>query len=387
MVSLPGLCDKSRPRLASTAPLALNASIAPPCKRGTPGSPVRTLLARVHFLFPLNASTAMNISRLEQHVCPHCRSNGLVVKDANGSTAAQIESGTIECLTCGTTYPIIRGLPRFVPATNYAESFGFQWNRHARTQLDSYSGLPISGDRLWSAIGGKQDLTGQHVLEAGSGAGRFTEVLASSGADVVTFDYSSAVEANARNQAPSPHLHLFQGDIFNIPLVEGSFDKVVCLGVLQHTPDPHAAFRSLARYVRPGGQLVVDAYTRNFAALLQWKYVLRPITRRMRKERLYRIVELVTPPLVPIAKLLRRGAGRLGARLMPIIEYSDLGLPAELNVQWAILDTFDMYSPAHDHPQSLETVARWYQEATFEDIHVRRGQNGVVGSGRLPVPH
>jgi SAM-dependent methyltransferase len=327
----------------------------------------------------------MNPSSLEQHRCPACRSNQLVLSGEKGSAPDQIESGTIECRGCGTSYPIVHGLPRFVPSSNYAESFGFQWNRHARTQLDSHSGLPISHDRLWTAIGSKADLRGQRVLEAGSGAGRFTEVLASSGADVVTFDYSSAVDANARNQASNPRLHFFQGDIFNIPLAEASFDKVVCLGVVQHTPDPRAAFQSLARYVRPGGQLVIDAYTRDFAALLQWKYLLRPITRRMRKETLYRIVETVTPPLVPVAKLLRRIAGRLGARLVPIVEYSHLGLPKELNVQWAILDTFDMYSPAHDHPQSLKTVTSWFNEAGFEDIHVRPGLNGVVGSGRRPA--
>lgn len=327
----------------------------------------------------------MHLSRLASHVCPACRSHHLVIKNSEGASPGQIESGTIECRACDQSYPVVRGVPRFVRASNYAESFGFQWNRHARTQLDSYSGLPISHDRLWKALGGKVDLYGQKVLEAGSGAGRFTEVLAASGADVVTFDYSSAVDANVLNQAPSSRLHFFQGDIFNIPLTERTFDKVVCLGVLQHTPDPHAAFRSLAKYVQPGGQLVIDAYTRDFAALLQWKYLLRQITRRMRKETLYRLIEVVTPPLVPVARLLRRLGGRFGARFVPIVEYSHLGLSPQLNVQWAILDTFDMYSPAHDHPQSLESVTRWFKEAGFEDVHVRPGLNGVVGSGRRPA--
>lgn len=327
----------------------------------------------------------MNPNRLGQHVCPKCRSNSLVLRNVEAGASDQVESGTIECRVCGKTYPIVHGLPRFVPEFNYADSFGFQWNIHARTQLDSHSGLPISHDRLWAALGGKADLHGQRVLEAGSGAGRFTEVLAASGADLVTFDYSSAVDANASNQAQSPRLHFFQGDIFNIPLEEGSFDKVLCLGVIQHTPDPEAAFNSLAKYVRPGGQLVIDSYARNIYSLLSWKYWLRPITMRMRKETLYRLIEKVTPPLVPVARLLRSIGGRVGARLMPIVEYSHLGLNSELNVQWAILDTFDMYSPAHDHPQTLKTVKSWFEAQGFEDINVRRGLNGIVGSGRRSV--
>jgi SAM-dependent methyltransferase len=325
----------------------------------------------------------MKLELLERLSCP--KTGKRLTLESSTPTAGEIENGWLVSGDGQHRYPIRDGIPRFVPVSNYAESFGFQWNLHARTQLDSHSGLPISHDRLWTAIGGKTDLHGQRVLEAGSGASRFTEVLLASGADLVTFDYSTAVDANVRNQASSPRLHFFQGDIFNIPLAEATFDKVVCLGVLQHTPDPQAGFRSLAKYVRPGGQLVIDVYTRNFAALLQWKYLLRPITRRMRKESLYRLIEVVTPPLVPLARLLRKVAGRLGARLVPIVEYSHLGLSRELNVQWAILDTFDMYSPAHDHPQSLPSVTRWFQQAGFNDIHVRRGLNGVIGSGRRPM--
>jgi 2-polyprenyl-3-methyl-5-hydroxy-6-metoxy-1,4-benzoquinol methylase/uncharacterized protein YbaR (Trm112 family) len=326
----------------------------------------------------------MLLSRLNDYVCPACRSSGLALASATTATDGVVKDGTIRCESCGATFPIVTGIPRFVPVSNYAESFGFQWNIHSRTQLDSHSGMPISHDRLWAALGGKEDLRGQRVLEAGSGAGRFTEILAASGAEVFTFDYSSAVDANARNHETSTNVHFFQGDIFNVPLTEASFDKVICLGVLQHTPDPQAAFRSLTKFVKTGGLLVVDVYRRDLAALLQWKYLLRPITRRMPKETLYRLIATITPPLVPLAKRLRRIAGRTGARLVPIVEYSHLGLPPALNVQWAVLDTFDMYSPAHDHPQSLDAVNHWFQDAGFEDIRVRRGPNGVVGSGRRP---
>lgn len=323
------------------------------------------------------------------HCCPSCRAADLELTVTDASTANDIVEGSFQCAGCQSVFQIKNGLPRFVPASNYAESFGFQWNLHAQTQLDSHSGLPISHDRLWTAVGGRADLSGQQVLEAGSGAGRFTEVLVASGASVVSFDYSTAVDANAKTQKTKmpPNLHLFQGDIFNIPLHEASFDKVICLGVIQHTPDPERAFRSLARYVRPGGQLVIDIYAGNAVAWLHWKYLLRPITRRLRKETLYRLIEVITPPLVPVARFLRRIAGRAGARLLPIIEYSHLGLAPELNVQWAILDTFDMYSPAHDHPQTLESVTRWFNREGFIEVDVRRGLNGIVGSARLPVAH
>jgi SAM-dependent methyltransferase len=323
----------------------------------------------------------VNPRGLEHHVCPACRGGGLILHPDQAGEAGDVLEGHIACPGCGAGFPLTRGIPRFAPPHNYADTFGFQWNAHARTQLDSYSGLPISRRRLFDVTGWEPDLRGQRVLEAGSGAGRFTEILVETGATVLSFDYSSAVDANLANNGGARNLQLFQADILRVPLPEASFDKVVCLGVLQHTPEPEASFRSLARYVRPGGELVVDVYSRHLVSLLQWKYALRPLVRRLPREVLYRLVGRVTPPLIPVARLARRIGGRAGARLVPIVEYSHLGLPDRLNREWAVLDTFDMYSPVHDHPQSLASVRQWYEETGFVKVEVRYGPNGVVGRG------
>jgi len=327
----------------------------------------------------------MNRADTEHYRCTACGEHFRVEDDFGPGRNDDMVEGMLVCCSCGAQYPVTKGIPRFVPAENYASSFGYQWNIHRRTQLDSYTGQPISWKRLFSVSGWSSCLQGQVILEAGSGAGRFTEVLLRTGAEVFSFDYSNAVEANVSNNGEQPNLHLFQGDIFNIPFSEGSFDKVICLGVLQHTPDPEKAFKKLAKCVKPGGELVIDVYGVTLFSYLHWKYALRPLTKRMNKERLYRSVMAITPHLIPLAAVLRRFAGRAGARLVPIAEYSHLGLPREVNKQWAILDAFDMYSPAHDHPQRMATVKRWFTTAGFRDVVVRRGPNGIVGKGRKPL--
>jgi hypothetical protein len=50
-----------------------------------------------------------------------------------------------------------------------------------------------------------------------------------------------------------------------------------------------------------------------------------------------------------------------------------------------VLDTFDMYSPAYDLPQSAHTVRSWFAAAGFERVEVFDGLNGVVGRGRRPA--
>ena len=288
----------------------------------------------------------------------------------------------LRCTKCDSRYPIENGVPRFVSGNSYVESFSYQWNTHRKTQLDSFTGLPITRNRFFAVTNWPKRMEGLTILEAGSGAGRFTEVLLSTGAEVISFDYSSAVDANRMNNGYSPKLHLFRGDIYDIPLERNSFDRVICLGVLQHTPNPERAFRCLAQHVKPGGELVIDVYAKKFTALLHWKYLLRPLTRRMNKKILYKVIKAVVPALLPVSILSRRLMGKIGARLLPIVEYSHLGLSYEMNKQWAILDTFDMYSPRYDTPQNIESVEKWFRDADFSDVTVEYGPNGIVGRGR-----
>lgn len=264
---------------------------------------------------------------------------------------------------------------------DYTDTFGFQWNIHRKTQLDSHTGIGYARRRLFSGTGWPERMEGQLILEAGSGAGLFTEILCTTGAEVWSFDDSSAVEANRANNGHNANLKLFRANIYDIDF-PGRFDKVFCFGVLQHTPDPKAAFMSLARQVKPGGELAVDFYAFRLTGLLHWKYILRPITKRMRKETLYSVVSAVVPKLMPLATFLHRVAGRAGTRLLPISDCFVFGLRSKEDLEaWTILNTFDALSPTYDKPQSIRKVTEWFKEAGFS-CRVRRGYNGIVGVGR-----
>ncbi len=278
---------------------------------------------------------------------------------------------------------IKENIPRFVPETNYSDSFGFQWNKFRKTQLDSYSKINISEARLNKATKfDNKEFDGDLVLEAGSGAGRFTEILVKKNIKVFSFDYSSAVDANYLNNGSANNLRLFQGDIFNIPFQNCSFDHVICLGVLQHTPNPKLAFESLKSKVKRGGRIYIDCYALKWHHYFQWKYLFRPITRKLNPVVLFKSISLITPFFIPLVKIAKKIFGQAGSRLFPIVEFSHLGLSKDLNRDWAILDTFDMYSPQHDHPQSIKQVASWFDEEEFEDIEVFYGDNGVVARAK-----
>jgi SAM-dependent methyltransferase len=323
---------------------------------------------------------------LEKHIvhlcCPSCRS-GLKIVD--GDAVGAIAEGTLECEGCGSIYPIVRSVPRFVPEENYAASFGLEWTAHARTQYDTTSGRAMSKQRFFEETRWPDDLRGQLVIEPGSGSGRFTEVAASTGAMVLSLDMSVAVDANYATNGRSENVLIVQGDITQMPFPYDYADRLFCFGVLQHTPDPRRAFLSLPRHLRPGGSLVADVYVKSFGRyVLGTKYWVRPLTRRLPPKRLYRLVRRYVDLMWPAARVIRR-IPRTGPTVnwrLLVADYSrELGKGGEVDdavlKDWAYLDTFDMLSPQFDQPQTRGAVRRWCGEANLNDVEVVFGYNGI----------
>ena len=291
-------------------------------------------------------------------------------------TSPDPESGWLVTEDGQHRHEIRGGIPRFVPASNYADNFGMQWNHFARTQLDSHSGHAISAERFWGATGWlASDMAGKWVLDIGCGAGRFAEIALSSGANVVALDYSSAVDACLANLRQHPRLHVVQGDAFALPFSPGSFDFVYSLGVLQHTPDPQRAFASLPPMLAPGGRISVDYYERSLGALLHPKYLLRPVTKRMPKPVLFSALEALVPVLLPLSRMAGRVPllGRGLQRMLPVAnDEGTLPLtPTQLR-EWSLLDTFDWLAPEYDNPQSEATARQWMVQAGLAQIEVLR---------------
>jgi len=271
-------------------------------------------------------------------------------------------------------YPIVGGVPRFVPLSNYADNFGMQWNHFAKTQLDSHSGTSISAERFWNATGWSPiDMRDKWVLDVGCGSGRFAEIALSSGAKVVALDYSSAVDACLANLKHHPNLHVVQANIYSLPFAPESFSFVYSLGVLQHTPDVAKAFFALPPMVREGGHLCTDFYWKRLRTMLNAKYLFRPFTKRMNQAKLFTFLQRYISALLTLSQALGNVPfiGRGLKRIVPVADYTGrYPLSDHQLKEWALLDTFDMLAPTYDNPQSAQTVQRWFEEAGLLDIEV-----------------
>jgi 2-polyprenyl-3-methyl-5-hydroxy-6-metoxy-1,4-benzoquinol methylase len=331
----------------------------------------------------------MNLKSVEWLRCIRCgaplRAESASPAEKNGAIA----EGQLACTSCGNEFPIVRSIARFVPSEGYAHSFGYQWNTFDKTQLDSHMGNDLSRERFYATTQWPQKMDGQVILEAGCGMGRFTQIALETGAELFSFDLSNAVEANLRNNGDSCRVNIVQASIYEIPLRKEAFDKVFCMGVLQHCPDVRAAFMSLVPFLRPGGEIVIDVYHKHTGLFPPLKYWARPFLTWMGPQGVHKFLSLVIPPAFYLKKALYKVplVGKTVGNLIPIGPVSHaprLIFTDEELVQVKILSALDMFSPVHDHPQTIETVRQWFSDAGLVDVYIGTGFNGINARGRKP---
>jgi SAM-dependent methyltransferase len=295
-------------------------------------------------------------------------------------------------LTCekGCEYPVRLGILRFVPSSNYSEAFGIQWKRYRKTQLDSYTGLPLSENRLRRCLGEElwETLEGKQVLELGCGAGRFTEILLKRGALVTAIDLSDAVEANQENCPQDEKHRISQADIMALPFKSQQFDVVLCLGVIQHTPSSEQAIAASYEQVKPNGWLVIDHYRPSLAYFSRTAPIFRFFLKRMPPEKSFAFTKKMTDLLLPLHKKVRnfRLAQTFLSRISPlVVYYHGLPLNDELQEEWALLDTHDSLTDYYKRFRTKRQITTELEKLGLTGIWCEYGGNGVEARGRRPA--
>ncbi len=277
------------------------------------------------------------------------------------------------------TFPIVRGVPRFVGGdTSVVDNFGTQWNLYKHIQIDRIAGHTLSETRLMSDTGWTEEwLRGKRVLDAGCGAGRFTDVLAAKGANVFACDLSSAVDAcfetcvtNAPADDKRGTVQVFQADLMKLPFRSGVFDAIHCAGVIQHTSDPEKVMRALTTFLKPGGKLFYNFYevtpTRNFQAI---KYTLRKWTPNWPMSRLMTFCSFLTGLFFwPSWIMAHIPVVRAANRFLPICSTHPKGIPVMQQYTMTLLDTIDWYGPVYETRQHHERVAEILREQGLTNV-------------------
>jgi len=202
------------------------------------------------------------------------------------------------------------------------------------------------------------------------------------GASVVSIDIAGTDVCKA-NIKDARNSIIFQGSILNLPFKKKSFDIVWCHRVLQNTPSPHKVLDHILQFVKNEGAVFVHSYSMRPRQILSWKYALRPLTRNMDSEKLYRLVERFVPRLFKITNNLRTIKPDKLGRLLFAIAYQIIPIrnyrfqpqfkdkSNEFIIEYAIHDTLDCLSPKYDRPLShygFRKIAKRHLKGKYEII-------------------
>jgi SAM-dependent methyltransferase len=260
-----------------------------------------------------------------------------------------------------------------MPASDQSRTktaYGLQWNRYRiiRGEEDRATFFNRTGLTPGS-------LDGKVVLDAGCGMGRYLRVAAGGPrGHVVGMDLSRAVNAARELTADLNCVSLVRGDLLRLPFSNASFDFIYSLGVLDHTPDPRAAFLGLARLLKPGGRIVVWVYQRE-RPLVEWiMNSQRAISTRLPLPMLEFLCRL-TAPLGALKRRLFASRHWLVQRSGVAVHLLTIGVSMHPDKEVRVCDTLDWYAPRYLSRHTVDEVREWFREAGLSDvIDLSRGQ-------------
>ncbi len=320
----------------------------------------------------------------------------------------------------GKVWPIINGVPRFVPETFYGEknqtveSFSTKWttweNKAGRLlgqtpqeradlseQLGHLFGLQ-SGEEVERMI----FKSGARILDAGCGIG-WAEELFNNNQDCERFalDISQSVEVARARTRMRPNVCVLHGDILHLPFDGPTFDAIFSSGVVHHTGDAHQAFSKLAGLLKPGGIIGIYIYAVKPLVREMSDIEIRKSTVKMTYQEAYEFSDQISrlgrafskiKTSVVIEKDIPLLGIKKGEYKLQKFMYDHLircWWNDKLDLEFANLQNVDWFHPTFASHHTREEILQWFSESglTINKFLQPKGweTSGFFVSGRRPL--
>lgn len=340
--------------------------------------------------------------------CPLCHAP-LAFEDGTG----HMENGTLQCTSCGNTYPVRDGVPRMLLQDGLVDrtrkGFEYQWSTRQRGNAERKSvvyGYDISNFMRWfvdTFTAGLQAGPARNawLLDAGCGSAEKTRALALHFPQhqVVAIDQSGSIAFTARQNADLPNLHFVQANVWHPPFAAERFQFAMSIGVLHHTPDTRRAFQSIAALVAPGGDLATWIYPLPSEDAF-WAGLYRQrdrhflglghrLPRRLTMALCYAYVGIFFPLVVRFLK----AQYKINTTVFPSMIYPERPTRMQL-FKSSVFLSFDNVMPTHQFRHGRSEMSSWYDACGFVGFndaypgffHARRGtEEGAERPAAIPA--
>ena len=321
--------------------------------------------------------------------CPECRA------DLQLHTFAleqdEIVDGALLCPECRMIYYIVDTVPRMLPRTLYdnpefalryedqlviiageygtstastdrltqhkqntSKAFGDEWETFNRFGYDHdvFQGQTERNRFYVNTFLQQSDLEGKLYLDGGCGNGRYSLQSLQQGAEVVAVDLSHAVDTARKNlKEYSDRAHFVQGDLFKLPFKPAVFDGAFSIGVLMHTGNTQAAFKSIASHVKRTGLIGISVYQKQNPLHEFNDWWIRELTIRMPSRALYHLSRW----MAGFANLAHR------VRLLGLVN-------AFFRLEPYHLCVYDWYKAPVAHHHTRDEVQHWFEDVGAGEI-------------------
>jgi len=124
----------------------------------------------------------------------------------------------------------------------------YEWSRRDKRRVNE---RPIEYPFALTCL---SELCPSSVLDVGPGTSAWPQLLANCGYNVTAVDEGDSYWG----RRPTNRHHYVLRDDITAPSIEGDFDAITCLSVIEHIPDHRAAARGLRSLLREGGHAILS---------------------------------------------------------------------------------------------------------------------------------
>ncbi|MBL7962517.1 MAG: class I SAM-dependent methyltransferase [Flavobacteriales bacterium] len=252
-------------------------------------------------------------------------------------------------------------------------SFGEEW---AKFHAFDAGEIERAGNEYFDIVPGGLLGPGVLAMDLGCGSGRWSRYLSERVGHVEAVDPSDAVLHAARVHGDRPNVRWTRAGVDNIPFADGTFDLIICLGVLHHVPDTPDAVRKAAAKLKPGGHLLLylyyalDGRSALYRALFHFSDLLRQLIHRLPGPLKRGVCDLIAFTVyLPLRQLARaaKAMGFKGWRRLPLFYYHDKSLTVLRN------DALDRFGTPLEQRFTQQQMEAMMRDAGMDDVRFSTG--------------